>query len=204
MPSDALTNFQLRLKEVEQLLAAHTALLRFYRATAAAHNAGGLANVANVVTHLVAAPGPGRPPQIQALNKAAIALLSGHLQGFITDLYREAASKLLTGHVSNLKTLTEAAPTRGNPNNDNIKWLFATLGFDDILGGISWQRCSNQTMRNRLHKFNELRNKIVHGTSININKNEVKGYLSSWTALAERLDAKLRTQINRMTGRFPW
>lgn len=204
MSSTALKDFKLRLSEVEQLLEAHTALLRFHRAAAAATGAGSLAAVAAVVNHLVTEPGPGRPPQIQALNKAAIALLSGHLQGFITDLYRESAAKLFGGHVSNLQTLTDAAPTRGNPNKDNITWLYATLGFDDILKGISWQRCSNEMMLKRLHEFNVLRNKIVHGTSININKSTVTGYLSSWTALAERLDEKLKAEIKKLTGVSPW
>jgi hypothetical protein len=36
MPSNAFIAFEERLKEIEQLLAAHTALLRFYRASAAA------------------------------------------------------------------------------------------------------------------------------------------------------------------------
>jgi hypothetical protein len=203
MPSNALTSFELRLKEIEQLLDAHTALLRFHRATAAAQQPG-LENVANAVNQLVVAPGPGRPPQIQALNKAAIALLSGHLQGFITDLYSEAASKLLTGHVSNLQSVTDAAPTRGNPNNQNITRLFATLGFNDILAGISWQKCSNETLYKRLKDFNELRNKIVHGKGIIVTKNTVTSYLSSWTALAQRLDTKLRTEIRAVTGHFPW
>src|ERR1035437_8517400 len=96
MPSNALASFELRLKEIQQLLEAHTALLRFHRATTAAGNIGaGLANIARVVEHLVSTPGPGRPPQVQALNKPAIALLSSHLQGFITDLYKEAATRLL-------------------------------------------------------------------------------------------------------------
>jgi hypothetical protein len=153
---------------------------------------------------LVDDPGPGRPPQIQALNKAEIALLSGHLQGFVTDIYREAAGHLLTGHVPHLDTVTDAAPTKRNPNGTNIKLLFATLGFSDILDGISWQRCTNQTMRNRLQAFNELRNEIVHGTSTNVSKNEVKGYLSSWSALAQRVDAKLRREIHAVTGNYPW
>lgn len=204
MPSNALNNFELRLKEIEQILNAHTALLRFHRAAAAANNAGGLANVASVVNHLVATPGPGRPPRIQALNKAAIALLSGHLQGFVTDLYCESASALLTGHVANLKTVTDAAPTRGNPNSDNIRKLFATLGFGDVLDGMCWRNCSNQSAHKRLRDFNELRNKIVHGASIKVAKYQVTSYRRSWSALANWLDEKLRSEIEATTGNSPW
>jgi hypothetical protein len=152
----------------------------------------------------VSAPGPGRPPQIQALNKAAIALLSAHLQGFVNDLYYEAASILLAGRVADIEVLKKSAPTRGNPNNDNINKLFATLGFSDILATISWQRCSNQTLLRRMNDFNVLRNQIVHGRSINVSKHVVVGYLSSWTALAQRLDAKMRVELQRITGRAPW
>jgi hypothetical protein len=204
MPSNARNNFVLRLREVDQLLEAHTALLQFHRASAAASSVTSLTGIATVVNHLVTAPGPGRPPQIQALNKAAIALLSGHLQGFITDLYGEAASHLLTGHVVSLPTVVDAAPTRGNPNSKNIKRLFATLGFNDILAGIRWQNCTNHTLRTRLNDFNELRNDIVHGTSTNVNKDVVTGYLSSLKALADRLDAKLRIEIHAIMGTFPW
>jgi hypothetical protein len=100
--------------------------------------------------------------------------------------------------------VTNTAPTRRNPSSQNIKWLFATLGFKDIFAGISWQKCSNEMLHKRLKDFNELRNKIVHGTSISVTKTTVTSYLSSWTALAQRLDAKLRTEINVLTGKHPW
>jgi hypothetical protein len=203
MPSHALTSFITRLGEIDQLLSAHDALLRFHRAQTAALTPG-LASVATAVNHLVASPGPGRPPPIQALNKAGIALLSGHLQGFLTDLHSEAAGHLFAGHVASIPTMVAAAPTRGNPNRENISRLFATVGFNDILHGISWQRCSNSTLYSRLEAFNRLRNRIVHGSSVSVSKSTVKGYLSSWTALANRLDAKLRNEIRTITGHHPW
>ncbi len=204
MPSNARTNFATRLQEIDQILDAHRALLQFHRANHAATIGTGLTGVASVVNHLVSNPGPGRPPQIQALNKAAIALLSGHFQGFVTDLYSEAAIHLLTGHLGNPTVAIDAAPTRGNPNTKNIKKLFSTLGFPDILDGIAWQNCTNHTLRTRLNDFNELRNDIVHGQSITVNKDVVTGYLSPWTALADRLDAKLRREIHAIKGVYPW
>jgi hypothetical protein len=205
MPSNSLTQFQTRLEEVGQLLEAHTALVRLQRAIHALANVGGnLANIAGVINHLVTNPGPGRPRQVQALNKAAVALLSGHLQGFVKDIYEESAHALLGGHVRDVTVATNAAPTAGNPNTRNIKKLFSTLGFDEILNGISWQKCSNQTLLKRLNDFNELRNDIVHGESMNVKKATVTSYLSSWRALAVRLDRKLRTEIHAVNGTYPW
>src|SRR5215469_10951437 len=92
VPSQALQDFRERLKEVQELLEAHSALTGLRNAQAAL-NAGGqtLQNVAQVVQHLVSAPGRGRPRQVQALNSAGIALLSAHLQGFLVDLHIEVA-----------------------------------------------------------------------------------------------------------------
>jgi hypothetical protein len=203
MPSNAHNNLIIRLGEIDQLLKAHDALLRFHRAHAAAQIPG-LASVAIAVNHLVDTPGPGRPPPLQALNKAGIALLSGHLQGFLTDLHGEAAGHLFAGHLASVPTMVGTAPTRGNPNRENINRLFATLGFADILDGISWQRCSNATLYSRLEAFNRLRNRIVHGSSGSVSKSTVEGYLSSRTALANRLDAKLQSEIWTLTGNNPW
>jgi hypothetical protein len=205
MPSNAVSNFGIRLGEIEQLLEAHTALIRLQRADDALQAGGtSLANIAAVVSHLVTDPGPGRPKQVQALNKAAIALLSGHLQGFIADIYGEAAEALLDGRVKSVAAFIKAAPTRGNPNLENITKLFATLGFEDILAGMSWQGFSNQRLKSRLADFNKLRNEIVHGKSTSVTKDLVNSYLDSWIVFADRLDQRLRSNIRAITGDYPW
>src|SRR5262249_40155522 len=110
VPSQALQDFRERLKEVQELLEAHCALTGLRNAQAAL-NAGGqtLQNVAQVVQHLVSAPGRGRPRQVQALNSAGIALLSAHLQGFLVDLHIEVARITLDGKVKDLEALTASA-----------------------------------------------------------------------------------------------
>src|SRR6266498_4089067 len=100
MPSQALTDFEDRLAQVQQLVDAHVALVRLKKAEAAMGNGGGgLSQIKAVIDALVSDPKKGRPPEVQALNSAAIALLSAHLQGFVTDLFNEAARGLLAGHV---------------------------------------------------------------------------------------------------------
>ena len=78
MPSVALTNFEKRLSEIQQIVDAHGALVRLKKAEEAhAEAAGDLTKIGKVIDALVSAPGAGKPPQVQALNGAAIALLSG-------------------------------------------------------------------------------------------------------------------------------
>jgi hypothetical protein len=118
-----------------------------------------------VIKHLVTEPGAGRRREVHALNNAGIALLSGHLQGFIADIFKESAAALLAGHVQSVDAVTEAAHTRGNPNPQNIMNMFNTLGFKDIFDGLSWRKMSTTALKKKLQDFNTLRNQIVPGPS---------------------------------------
>ena len=129
MPSNAHDNWENRLTEIDQLIEAHGALVRFNRAQEeVAQSGGGLRNIGRIIDALVSDPSAGRPPQVQALNSAGIALLSAHLQGFIVDLYEEACRYLLDSKVPDVAVMISSAPTQGNPNPDNIKRLFSTIG----------------------------------------------------------------------------
>lgn len=205
MSSTALQNFRKRLADVQQLVDAHGALIRLKKAEEAHEEAvGDMKKIGKVIEALVSDPGVGRPPQVQALNGAAIALLSGHLQGFLTDLHEEAATALLDAKVSDLDALLEVAPTRGNPNVDNINRLFASIGFPRILDGISWNRMSNDALKKKLKGFNELRNRIAHGGGETVRKSQVENYMKVWASLAKRLDSKVARQIKKLTGTSPW
>lgn len=205
MPSQALIDYRQRLDEVRQLIDAHGALTRLKNAEAAL-NAGGqtLQNVAQVVQHLVSAPRPGRPPEVQALNSAGVALLSAHLQGFVVDLYVEVAKHTLDGKVKNLTAVTTSANTRGNPNEQNITRLFDSIGYPDILDGLSWQRMNNKQLRGKLKALNELRNKIVHGSSETVKKSTLANFLAVFTTFGEKFDAKLRREVRSVIGAQPW
>lgn len=92
MPSKAYENLGGRMQDVEQLLEAHKAPTQFQRARKAAEEAGGgLAQISEVIDRLVTEPGRGRRTEVDALNRAAMVLLSAHLQGCIEDVYSEAA-----------------------------------------------------------------------------------------------------------------
>lgn len=205
MPSQALNDFMQRTQEVRQLLDAHGALTRLRRAEGAVQSGGqGLQRIADVVQHLVSPPGRGRPAEVHALNSAGVALLSGHLQGFIFDLFKEVTVACLAGKVRDVAAVQSAANTRGNPNWQNITKLFRAVGFPDILADISWQRMSNAQLRRKLESFNMLRNKIVHGASEHVTKATVSNYLNVLTNFAYHLDDKLKVEVHKVTRRNPW
>jgi len=203
--SSALRDFRTRLEDVQQLIDAHSALTRLKRADAALQ-AGNreLVDVANVVTALVTDPGVGRRKEVHALNNAGVALLSGHLQGFIVDIFEESAKALLAGNVQSVNAIVSAAYTRGNPNPVNIKKLFNTLGFDDVLDNLSWTGMGNKQLREKLRTFNELRNRIVHGANERTQKQILVNHLSVFRNFAYHLDQKLREEIKKATGTYPW
>ena len=205
MPSRACADLNERLREIDQLLEAHGALTRLKRAEAAlAASTQSLQNVAQVVNALVTPPGVGRPAEVQALNKAAIALLSAHLQGYVEDVFEEVGRVLLHGRVPQIDALLTQAQRRGNPNWDNITRLFAAIGFADILNAISWRGVSNATLKKRLRELNELRNRIVHGQTETVRKRVVVKYSSFVRQFAARLDRTVAQVYAALTGQAPW
>jgi hypothetical protein len=205
MPSQALQDFEVRLLDVQQLIEAHDALTRLRRAEASLQ-AGGqeLGNIAIVIQHLVTDPGRGRRKEVHALNNAGIALLSGHLQGFTVDIYKESANALFDGRVQSVEAVIASANTRGNPNPQNIKNMFGTLGFEDVFNGLSWQGMSTTALKTKLREFNTLRNDIVHGANQRVRKQVLVNHLQVFKTFATRLDAKLRREIRHVTGAHPW
>jgi hypothetical protein len=200
-----MKDFEDRLGQVQQLVDAHGALVRLKHAEAAMENmTGGISQIKGVIDALVSDPKKGRPPEVQALSSAAVALLSAHLQGFVTDLFQEAARSLLAAHVPDVAVLINAAHLRGNPNEQNIIKLFASIGVPDVISGISWQKCSNSALRKKLRDFNELRNRIVHGKAEVVHKKSVVIYMGVWKNFAERLDKKVGSSIAAATGVQPW
>lgn len=190
MPSDARRNLDRRLADVDQLLDAHKAITKFNRAEAAAQNGGNqLRDAFNVMTALVSDPGPGKPKQVDAINRAAFVLLCSHLQGFVEDLHRETAHKILATKVNNVdKIIKQIKPRNANPHVDVIETMFAGLGIYDLLQNISWQKCTNKTVKKRLTTYIETRNKIAHGAQQSIRKPQVEKFKKYVATLADKID----------------
>jgi hypothetical protein len=202
--SQAREDLDERLEEIDQLLEAHGALTRLKRAEAALQAGGqSLQAIAPIVNALVSPPGVGRPAEVQALNKAAIALLSAHMQGYVEDVFEEVGRKLLDGRVPQLDALLKQ-PRRGNPNWDNITRLFSAVGFPNILDTVSWQGMSNDALKTRLRELNELRNRIVHGKAETVRKRVVENYSSFVRQFANRFDRRVASVYRTLTGQEPW
>ncbi len=100
MPSKAPDDLAERLKDIDQLITAHDAVVRMRRAKHRARHAGDPTEEAvTTLATLVSPLGRGRVAKVEALNRAAVVLLSAHLEGYIEDLYAQAASSLLQGRV---------------------------------------------------------------------------------------------------------
>ena|SRR5271167_3505839 len=206
MGSMAYANLSLRMKDIQQLMQTHTALTQFRRARRAVEETGGdLAQISSVVNSLVTFPRRGRRAEVDALNRAAIVLLSAHLQGYIEDLHAEAANHLFSSTVKDPNALiTEAQSRLPNPLDYCIEQLFRSLGLPNILEELRWQKASNRRIRRRLSKYIEMRNRITHGSQETISKEKVQGFKHFVELFAERFDAKVRTEIKDLSGRAPW
>lgn len=120
------------------------------------------------------------------------------------DLFTEVANATLATKVKDLGALTKSANTRGNPNEQNITRLFASIGYPDILDGLQWQNMTNKQLRAKLRSLNELRNKIVHGTTETVSKAVLSNFVTFISTFAAQLDRKLRGEVRSVTRSYPW
>ena len=211
MPSRAFTDLGERLKEIDVLMEAHEALTRLHRAhqflSGEARSTSitkTLNQIAIYLQKLVQDVGRGRPPEVQALSRAAVALLSAHLQGYLVDLHAECARLLFGGKVANVESLITEAPSRGNPTVKNISRLFASLGFEGVLDGIHWRNMSNKSVKARLREINELRNRIVHGAPETVHKVHVTNMLNFVRRFTCQIDNDIRDRMSQLLGGIPW
>jgi hypothetical protein len=206
LTSHAYADFGLRMRDVDQLVQAHTALTQFWQARRAYQRSRNLQNVSKVISKLLRRPGRGRrPAEFAALNRATIVLLSAHLQGFIQDIYSEAAHVVLNGKVRDIDSLiSRGKKSFGNPHAYRIEQLFCTIGFPKVLRKVRWQKTSNQTVRKRLTQYVRLRNEIAHGKRTHVTKAQVLGFRKFVEQFALRFDVEVGSEIRNITGAAPW
>jgi hypothetical protein len=170
MPSQSFSNLRSRLKDIDQLLDAHAALTKFKKAEIEAGRIGdkpNLKQIAAVVGKLVSTPGKGKPAEVDAINRAAFVLLSAHFQGFVDDMHKEVAAILLKGKVADIDGIVKLArPGNANPHPSVIEKMFGGLGIFEVTPGIKWQNCTNKSIKDRLTRYIEVRNKIAHGSKV--------------------------------------
>lgn len=207
MTSKALNNLKTRLKDIDQLLNAHTAITKFKKAEQAAQNAGGqLAQVAQVFNALVTDPGPGKPKEVDAINRAAFVLSMAHFQGFVDDLHAELGALILKGRAVDPDAVIKLVkPPRSNPHVNVINQMFSGIGVYELMEAISWQKCDNKTVKSRLTGYIEVRNKIAHGSKEAITKGKVSQLKQFIELLAAKLDEKASAKATKgILGKKPW
>lgn len=206
MTSTAYQNLNRRMRDIEQLMQAHSALTQIRRARKVAEQAGGgLRQISQVVDKLVSPPGRGRRAEVDALNRAAMVLLSAHLQGYVEDLYSETAQCLLSNKVKDVEALIRhGRDSFSNPHANKIEQLFCSLGISRITDGISWQKARNRSIRKRLTEYVRIRNRIAHGIQEPVSKAKVEQFKRFASLFAEKFDEKVHDEIKSSIGRSPW
>ncbi len=182
----ALKNLEIRIKDIDLLLEAQDKLMIFSKAEDQfdklkkenkVKDIEYLIETFTLIMNMFSSKsvGQGRPlVDAEAINKAAYILCVAHFQGFIDELFKEVAKKVISKKVSSgdeeiekiIKSLSE---TKYNPRVDVINKLFATIGFYNIVDEINWQRMSNNTVKDKIKNMIEIRNKIAHGNAVIIN-----------------------------------
>jgi hypothetical protein len=206
MTSNALKNLTTRLKDIDQLLNAHTAITKFKKAEQAAQNAGGqLAQVAQVFNALVTDPGPGKPKEVDAINRAAFVLSMAHFQGFVDELHAELGSVMLNGKAVNPDAVIKLVkPQRSNPHVNVINQMFSGIGVYELMESLRWQKCDNKTVKSRLTGYLETRNKIAHGSKVPITKGKVSQLKQFIELLAAKLDDEASSKAKLTLNKKPW
>ena len=204
--STSYKNLKTRLKDIDQILEAHTAITKFENAKRATESTEqDLKNVSNIINALVSDPGRGRPKEVDALNRSGFVLLCSHFQGFVEDLHDECARIVLDGKVQNVdNTIKLIKPRHSNPHSEVINQMFAGLGIYDLMEKIRWQKCSNETVKRKLKEYIQMRNKIAHGTKLQVTKPKLENFKNYVWKLAEELDKQVKKEIKEITNNNPW
>ena len=98
-----------------------------------------------------------------ALNRSIILMLSATLQGYVEEVFMKRAKRKLRLRGNDYDSFKGLHNRWGNPSVQNISGQFGRIGIIDPLNGLSWQGCSNKTVRAKLELLNGLRNQLAHG-----------------------------------------
>ena len=149
--------------------------------------------------------GQGGSRKLYALNRAAVIMLTGHFQSFITDLFSEVWASQYPG----------SSPDRlvsgfGNPWPDEVDSLFGLLGFDKVTRIVEPRKAMTSRSRQVLSRLTEpdqvragrakyqarsvvgelvaMRNRSSHGAQLRLRLRDVTNYLIDVVRLALALD----------------
>jgi hypothetical protein len=165
-----------------------------------------LDDLQQLVTAHQAASGksPGKRVGLDALNRAALVMLTGHFQGFVTDLFVEAWTSRYPG------SSVEPALARfrfNNPWPDDIDSLFELIGQAKLTTEAEWRPSASKAgptrgstapvfvrarsghqVRQVIAEMVSLRNRAVHGQrDVAVRMSDVTNYLTDCVTLSLRM-----------------
>jgi hypothetical protein len=180
MPSNARLELSTRLKDVDELVAAHAALT------------GG---------------GRGRPAQRQgaAITRAGVVLLSAATEAYVEDLFEEAAQLIFNGMpADDLDRLFKNTSKRlNNADVHKTELLYFNLGMPWALRDLSWRKFTNDTLRRELNKLIETRGGIAHGRPSTVRLQTLRRWKNMIEMFAPRVEEKVAVHVERRTGHRP-
>jgi hypothetical protein len=182
MASDANVKLKKRLLEIDEVVSARDA---------------------------ICSAGAGKPALQKgaAVIRAGTTLLSAVFEAFVEELYEKSLDILhptLPAEVKELKRYT--SEKNNNANNHQVNNLFFYVGIPWIMQSnkIRWQKFSNKKVRETLGNLSTARNKIAHGGSHSVTKNQLMFWRVFIARLADRLDVVVADHIEKQTGARPW
>jgi hypothetical protein len=155
--------------------------------------------------------GAGKPSHQRgsALLRGGTVLLAAAFEGFVEELYELAVDHIYaTLTADERKALIDHTSKRlNNADVHKINLLYFNLGIPWIMSSpsIRWQKCSNQTVRNKVNRLIQTRGSIAHGRSSPwVRKAVLRNWRDVITRLADRLDVVVVDYIELRTGLRPW
>lgn len=153
--------------------------------------------------------GAGKPAQKQgaAVIKAGATLLAAVFEAFVEELYEKSLDLLHPNRPAEVKELKKyTSEKNNNANNHQVNNLFFYVGIPWIMQStkVRWQKFSNKQVQETLGKLSTARNKIAHGGSHSVTKNQLVFWRQFISRLADRLDVVVADHIENQTGVRPW
>lgn len=181
MPSTARIELDARLRDVAELVAAHS---------------------------LVTGGTVGRPAQRQgaAIVRAGVVLLAAAMEAFVEDLYEEAVGLLWPAApaADRKALLTDTSRRLNTADVRKTELLYFNLGLPWVLGTMRWQKFSNTAFRKALNELVEKRNQIAHGSKAgSVQLRQLRAWKSLVENYAPRLEARVSAHVTSVTGSAP-
>lgn len=182
MPSNANVKLKQRPQEIDEVISARNA---------------------------ICPAGAGKPAQRKgsAVIKAGTTLLAAVFEGFVEELYEKSLDLLHPAVPSLVKELKKHTSEKNhNANNHQVNNLFFYVGIPWVMysNKIRWRKFPNAKVRATLGALSSARNKIAHGGSHSVTKNQLVSWRGFIERLADKLDLVVADHIETQTGTRPW